>query len=96
MYPKIFKHLALRTPVINRIVLERDRLRKELGLALQDRDQVSQRLGVTLADRDRIANELALALADRDRVLLELAPIPFNGLAKTVANCQARFDEILT
>ena len=35
-------------------------------------------------------------IREQEKVGAGLNPIPFNGLAKTVANCQARFDEILT
>lgn len=88
-YPKIFKDIALATPVIGEIVGERDGLRDKYGSLLTEYDLLSHRLAqvslecdslssgmaAVISDRDRINHEHAAILADRDRLQKELAAL---------------------
>ena len=73
MYPKIYKKIALKMPIIKDVIIERDSLRSELGLAFSSRDLISQGLATALSEQNRIANELALALSEQYRLSGALA-----------------------
>ena len=68
VYPKIFKDIALATPVIGEIVGERDGLRKKYGTLLTEYDLLSHQLARVSSECDRLSNEIAAVISDRDRL----------------------------
>jgi SAM-dependent methyltransferase len=73
MYPKAFKIIALKMPIIKNIVVERDLLRSKLGHALNERDRINEILNITQTENDQRANALVLFKSERERLDKELA-----------------------
>jgi hypothetical protein len=68
MYPKIFKQLALRAPVLGQIVCERDRLRNEIAVISDERDRLRNETAVISDERDLLRNETAVISDECDRL----------------------------
>ena len=69
VYPKIFKNIALATPVFGEVVGERDGLRSKYGSLLTEYDLLSHRFAQVSSECDRFSIEIATVKSDRDRFI---------------------------
>ncbi len=100
MYPKIFKNIALATPVVGEIVCERDGLRTKYGSLLSEYDLLSHQFKHLTFECDRLNTEIAAVISDRDRLSNQIVDVKSgcdrlsNEVVAVLAECDRLQDEL--